>query len=216
MKKMKFLCCLALALVAVPVVTCSCGDDDDDVLVIDPVDTTTGSFAFVNTNDYTQWVYFNLKDESYTSRLYSEKDSLPEDWVFALHRYDCKTNSGAALETPYTSLAALTSAISSGEYTCPPDEAFAEDEEAEIVVDMTDMMNGNVGYDTDQLNPALSQWIVEDISQMPPIYTLSGKVYLIRMADGTLVAVLFTGYTNPYSNDAKGYISFQYLYPITF
>ncbi len=213
---MRFLCLLALALVAVPVVICSCGDDDDDTPTIDPVDKIDGNFDFVNTNDYTQWIYFNLKDGSYTSLLYSEKENLPEDWVLALHRYDCKTNSGAALETSYTSLSALIDAISSGAYTCPLDEAFTQDEEAEIVVDMRDMMNGNVGYDTDQLNPVLSQWIVEDISQMPPIYTLSGKVYLIRMTDGTFAAVLFTGYTNPYSNDAKGYVSFQYLYPITF
>lgn len=46
---------------------------------------------------------------------------------------------------------------------------------------------------------------------MPPIYTPSNKVYLLRMEDGTMAAIRLTSYMN--AKGAKGYMTFDYLYP---
>ena len=46
---------------------------------------------------------------------------------------------------------------------------------------------------------------------MPPIYTPSNKVYLLRMKDGTMAAIRLVSYMN--AAGIKGYMTFDYIYP---
>ena len=64
------------------------------------------------------------------------------------------------------------------------------------------------------LNDILSGWLNVDTSSMPPIYTMSNQVYLIRLKDNTYAAIRFTNYTN--ARGIKGYIDFDFLYPLDF
>ena len=50
-----------------------------------------------------------------------------------------------------------------------------------------------------------------DVSNPPPTYALSGRVYLLRMADGTHAALLFRDYMN--ASGAKGFVTLDYIYP---
>jgi predicted DNA-binding protein with PD1-like motif len=47
---------------------------------------------------------------------------------------------------------------------------------------------------------------------MPPSYTLSGRIYIIRLADGTRAAVRLTNFMNAAS--VKGYMTLEYQYPL--
>ena len=47
--------------------------------------------------------------------------------------------------------------------------------------------------------------------EMPPIYTPSNKVYLLRMKDGTMAAIRLVSYMN--AAGIKGYMTFDYIYP---
>ena len=51
-----------------------------------------------------------------------------------------------------------------------------------------------------------------DSSTMPPIYTLSGKIYLLRLKDGTCAALRLVNFMNDAA--IKGYMTIDYLYPV--
>ena len=129
----------------------------------------------------------------------------------AIHRYDIKTNEGAAYQTSYTSFDAL-----KANGKLPDDKDFVKDEWTtdKIAIDMSGMMEGNIVYTDSYYNSVLSTWLNVDTSTMPPIYTMSNQVYLIRLKDNTYAAIRFTNYTN--AKGIKGYIDFDFLYPFDF
>ena len=156
------------------------------------------SFSQINATEYTE-----IGEE--------HKSEIPAKWDLAIHRYDIKTNEGAAFQTTYTSIDDLKA---SGKL--PAEENFVKDEWTtdKIAIDMSGMMEGNIKYTEDYRNDILSGWLNVDTSSMPPIYTMSNQVYLIRLKDNTYAAIRFTNYTN--ARGIKGYIDFDFLYPLDF
>ena len=75
---------------------------------------THSGTLYVNSSDYTQWVYIDLHSLSVDSTRIlneageevslSDKGTLPQEWDFAIHRYDTKTNEGVVLETSAESM----------------------------------------------------------------------------------------------------------------
>lgn len=171
------------------------------------------SFSQVKTVEYTEWAYIDLGGRKVTTVPIGEEYSskIPVDWDFAIHRYDIKTNGGAAYKTVYTSFDDLKAAGK-----LPEETAFVEDEWTtdKIAIDMTGMMDGNIIYTDSYRNTVLSSWLNVDTSTMPPIYTMSNQVYIIRLKDNTYAAIRFTNYTN--ARGIKGYIDFDFLYPFEF
>jgi hypothetical protein len=74
------------------------------------------------------------------------------------------------------------------------------------------MMDGYLSYVESDYNEVLSQWLDVDTSNMPPSYTLSGKIYILRLADGTKAALKLENYMN--ESAVKGYMTIRYMYPI--
>ena len=171
------------------------------------------SFSQINATEYTKWVYIDLSERKATTVEIGEehKSEIPDNWDIAIHRYDIKTNEGAAYQTSYTSFDALKA---SGKL--PDDKDFVKDEWTtdKIAIDMSGMMEGNIVYTDSYYNSILSTWLNVDTSTMPPIYTMSNQVYLIRLKDNTYAAIRFTNYTN--AKGIKGYIDFDFLYPFDF
>lgn len=164
---------------------------------------------YADVTSYTQWVYVNFHDSVMSTAEIAEDGSFtdPEEWDIALHRWDARTNGGAAMETEYTSLDELASSAQM------PSGTYVEDiwTTEQIVIDMSNMMSGILGYAESYYNPELSKWIDVDTSSMPPSYTLSGKVYMLALSDGTYVALQLSNYTN--SSGVKGYLTIDYIYP---
>ncbi|MCD8291978.1 MAG: HmuY family protein [Prevotella sp.] len=194
----------------------SCDSIYDDISEKPASGQMGNSYSYIDATDYTKWVYINLDNGEITTLDYKDTLDIPEDWTFALHRYDCKTNGGAVLETSYTSLDDLQAAIKGGAFTEPEESQMVSDSPGQIIIDMSHMLDLYIIYDDDCLNEEFTKWLDVNISYMPPIYTPSNKVYLLRLKDGTYVAVRFTGFSNPYYYDTKGYISFDYIYPVEF
>lgn len=169
------------------------------------------SFSQVKTVEYTEWAYINLSERKVTTVKIGEEyeSEIPEKWDFAMHRYDIKTNGGAGYRTAYTSLAEW-----KANGKLPAEADFTEDEWTtdKIAVDMSGMMEGTIVYTDSYRNAVLSGWLNVDTSTMPPIYTMSGNVYLLRLKDHTYAAIQFTNYTN--ARGVKGYIDFDFLYPL--
>ena len=76
---------------------------------------------------------------------------------------------------------------------------------------MSTMMDGYLSYAESFYNPVLSRWLDVDKSTMPPIYTMSGRVYVVRLSDGRHLAVRLDNYMN--GAGVKGYMTISYKYP---
>lgn len=161
-------------------------------------DTQGNLLTDVDVSAYDQWVYLSF--ESGVPRALNVEKDEPAQWDIALHRGDVKTNKGAALKSNATSLSALSE--------LPADE-FTPDITDSIAVDMSGMMQGIVIYKESEINPVLSSWVSR--SGMPPVYTVSKNVYVVRTQEGKYAKLKFSSFTS--SDDKSGFATFSYVYP---
>lgn len=157
----------------------------------------------LNASAYDQWVYFSFEDGKATTQAYTE--AAPEKWDVAFHRENVRTHGGVALKTEFTAFEQVV-ALSS--------EGFVSDVKDSIIVDMSQMMQGIIGYAEAELNPALNAWVTYDIDVMPPVYTVRDNVYIVRTRENKYAEIKFTSYKNDV--DKTGYVSFDYKYPLVF
>ena len=167
--------------------------------------TNTGRI-YIDATDYTEWHYIDLHNKDVETK--SVEDQAPANWDFAIHRYDAKTNSGAVARSSAIDLGSLSEISSISE------EAFVADvwTTDKITIDMSQMMDGVILYAEDFYNPCLSEWLDVDTSTMPPIYTLSDKVYILRLSDGSYAALRLANFMNDAA--VKGFMTIDYLYPV--
>ena len=76
------------------------------------------------------------------------------------------------------------------------------------------MMNGVILYAPSWYNPELSKWLNVDTSTMPPVYTMSGRVYVLKTQDGKAAALQLNNYMN--DSKVKGFMTIDYIYPVKF
>lgn len=159
---------------------------------------------FIDATSYTQWVYIDFSEQSTVTLGYDE--DAPQNWDIAVHRYDVKTNGAKVVETNYSDFdEAITATIDEAELVS---DIWTTNQ---IVIDMSTMMDGYLGYTESSYNPELSKWLNVDTSTMPPIYTPSGKVYIVYLPDGTRAGVKLLNFMN--DMQVKGYMTIQYMYP---
>ena len=162
---------------------------------------------YIDATSYLHWIYLDLHNKRVdTTSVYSE--TVPTNWDIAVHRYDAKTNDASVLETEFESFDELFNSSSM------PQGEFQKDTLSEIPVDMSDMINDNIIYHKTMANQILSRWLDVDIRIMPPIYTLSKKVYIVKFKDGTVAALLLTNFMS--SSLVKGFMTIDYIYPLKF
>ena len=77
-----------------------------------------------------------------------------------------------------------------------------------VAVDLSGMVTGDIVYQTTMLNPTLGRWMNLDLGQMPPLYHPSNRVYLLRRAEGSLVAMRFKNFRN--QAGVAGFITIEY------
>ena len=159
---------------------------------------------FIDATSYTQWVYIDFSERSTITLGYDE--DAPQNWDIAVHRYDVKTNGAKVVETNYSDFnQAITATIDEADLVS---DIWTTNQ---IVIDMSTMMDGYLGYTESSYNPELSKWLNVDTSTMPPIYTPSGKVYIVYLPDGTRAGVKLLNFMN--NMQVKGYMTIQYMYP---
>lgn len=173
-------------------------------IVVD--DKTNTGRIYIDATDYTEWHYIDLLGKEVLTKSIDE--DAPTHWGFAVHRYDVKTNGGSVIESGVTDFGSIPN------INTFPEEAFVADEWTtnKITVDMSQMMDGIILYAEDYYNPCLSKWLNVDTSTMPPIYTLSGNIYLLRLSDGSYAALRLSNYMSDAA--IKGFMTIDYLYPV--
>lgn len=133
-------------------------------------------------------------------------DETSFKWDIALHRYDVKTNGASAVATSESDMAKVTA--------IPADGYVSDIKTDSIMVNTAGMMNSKIGYATDTWNEVLNKGVEFDSSVMPPTpnsWSMSGLVYVVKLASGDYAKIKFTDYSN--EAGASGHISFDYVYP---
>ncbi len=183
-------------------------EPDDEIIAGFGFQTSCGSetagVIYIDATSYTDWVYINFSDQKvYTINVENE---APQSWDIAVHRYDVKTNGGKAIETAYSTIADAIKA----DYA---DDLLTADQwtTQQIVTDMSTMMDDYLSYVESYYNPELSKWLNVDTSTMPPVYTLSDKVYIIELADKVKAAVKLVNYMD--ETGVKGFLTIEYICP---
>ena len=134
--------------------------------------------------------------------------AAPEEWTFAVHRNNVRTNGGAVLETTYTSMNDLPE--SSDAFR---NMKFTEDEwtENEVWDSQDQMLLGNVPSQGIEINKVLSSWLCMDIPPMPPAFSMNNHVFILRLNDGSYAALQLENYLSP--NGTKCHLTINYKYP---
>lgn len=211
-----------MLMVAVAVCTAAC---DKDNTTDNPVPAPVQSKMTVNASDYGMWTYIDLKTgKTQTLRDFSPWNYLSDgvvvsttpaqgsqadltiDWQIAIHRYDIRTNGGAAIATTEKEM---------DKVTAFPESGYTEDVTVEntIVTDMSGMMDNKIGYAaTGKQNNVLNQWLTKTATgAMPPyVYEPTGLIYIVRCKDGSHAKLKFTDYSN--DEGKSGYVTFSYEY----
>lgn len=158
-----------------------------------------GGTLRIDATSYTRWTYIDLQHRHIDTANITLGQEAPPEWDFAIHHYDVKTHDGTAAESPFDNVDMAMELEGL---------VFVADADSQVVIDMSTMMEGYLGYTPSPVNPVLSRWLDVDLSTMPPIYTPSNKVYLLRLSDGTLVALQFTSYMD--ESLLKGIVTLRY------
>ena len=132
----------------------------------------------------------------------------PEDWSFAIHRNNVRTNGGAVLETEYTSFDQLP----------PTSEAFVgvtftadEWSENDVWCSQEKMLLSLVPSQGIHINRVLSSWLRLEIPPMPPAFIHNNHVFVLRLNDGRYAALQLENYMSP--NGTKCWLTINYKYP---
>lgn len=142
------------------------------------------------------------------SSIPTDSQPEPEHWDIAIHHFDIRTNGGEAVETEYTSLSQLPSSFEqTGVQNWEADQLTKD----RVWVDLSNSLAFDIGCQTIPISLPLSRMASMDVSNPPPIYNVSGRVCLLKMADGTVAALFLDNYMN--EKGQKGYLTISYIYP---
>ena len=154
--------------------------------------------------------YNEVKGTQYTpyKTIQTDAQKDADQWDFAVHHFDIRTNKGAAAETEMTSIDGL---LAGG--LDLKQLKFSEDiwSTTQAIVDLREMMGFRVGYQNTFVNPPLTRWVTMDFSNPPPVYSTSDKACILRLSDGTYAALHLLSYMNEVG--VKGYLTIDVIYP---
>lgn len=157
------------------------------------------------------WSYNEVEGTKYT-----QYDFIPtaaqtdaDDWDFAIHHFDIRTNGGSAVATDRTAIDGF--ALSDAKVY---DDRMKFDvwTTTQVITDLTGMMGFRIGYQNSYVNMPLSSLVTMDFSTPPPTYHTSGNVCVMRLADGSYAAICLKNYMSP--QGTKGFLTFDIIYPL--
>lgn len=190
-------------------------DASSSVVVKEIPMTATGDTVY-STGDHLNGQYMN-KYKLGSDGL--EKDNLmyfiptsaqpdPENWTFAIHRDNVRTNGGSVYETDKTEI----SQVTSDDYATA---TFKADEWSEDQVwdDATKMMTYLVPSQGIKVNNVLSSWLTMKITPPQPSFYPNNHVFILRLSDGTYAALQLADYISP-DGKTKCCMTIRFKYPL--
>ena len=169
---------------------------------------THSGTIYIDATDYRRWTFIDFHTQKVDSVNVTDSDQKePEEWDSFGNLYIMFLIYKRRLRGGFTGFSALQNA------SAMPEGVYVDDvwTTAKVAIDMSGMMDGNIVYMESYYNEELSKWLNVDKSNMPPTYTLSNKVYMVKLKDGTYAAVRLTNYMN--ASGVKGFMTIDYIYP---
>ena len=120
--------------------------------------------------DYTHWYYYSFDEQKVTKSEVGTPE--PDVWDLAFHRFDIKTNDMGVI--------AYSADAYDGISVIPAEGYVLDTENDSIAVDMTDVMNGNIGYVHSHINQEISRFVTYSLESYPPVYTYHPKSFVLR------------------------------------
>lgn len=161
-----------------------------------PATRTQPGTIYIDATSYAHWVYIDFR--SMSAETIDVSEPAPTAWDIAVHRYDVKTNGATATVADGFDFASASGTPVADVHTTET-----------IITDMSGMMSGHLSYIESDHNPCLSSWLDVDTSVMPPVYTLSGDVYMVNLPDGRRVALRLDDFMD--DSGTKGFLTISYL-----
>lgn len=161
---------------------------------------------------YTYWYDVfgqGISKNEYRDFYPTERQTEPEKWSFAVHRNNVRTNSGEVARTDFHSFDELP------EGTAWTDRLqFTKDtwNEKDVWTIQDRMLLGLIGNQGIEINNTLSSWLTISIPPMPPAFTHSDNVFILRLADGSMAALRLEDYQS--STGTKCCLTINYMYPL--
>lgn len=133
--------------------------------------------------------YISEVADSYTYEVDADEESALT-WDIAVHKYNMRTNNGLVKKLDTKNFDAVTVG------NVPADEEMVADTDGSVMADMSNMMNGFVGYQSVKLNKELGGWVTATpTGTMPPYtYELNDNVFVVKV-NGKVWKMQFNAYT---------------------
>ncbi|MDR1526433.1 MAG: HmuY family protein [Dysgonamonadaceae bacterium] len=191
----------------------SCDNKDDLFQKSEPKE----GLVILDCSSYTQWNFFSFAKGEIIGTCDAGNETDNEtwrkrtDWDLAFHRQDVKTNSGES----GTGKGGILAYDFNGKdfhfdlVTVAPGTGYAVDEPDSIIYDMSQMMQGKIGYIHTGLAQPTKKWaVLEDMMNSKWVY--AQKVFVVRTADSKYAKI----YLKNFKSDAgaSGTVTMQYVY----
>ncbi len=149
-----------------------------------------------------------IKNNKFTYFTPTNAQTAPEEWTFAVHRNNVRTNCGEVYETSFTSMDELPETSESFH-----NMTFTADEwsENDVWDSQAQMLLCYVPSQGIAVNKVLSSWLAMEIPPVPPTFTHNNHVFILRLKDGTYAALQLENYLSP--KGVKCYLTVNYKYP---
>lgn len=134
----------------------------------------------------------------------TEEQEAPEEWTFAVHRSEVRTNGGAVLETSLTNIMDVN--IKDWK-----DSSFQPDvwSETDVWDDPSQMLLQLIPCQGIYINKVLSSWL--SLGLMPN-YIMNNHVFLLRLSDGSYAALQLVNHLSP--SGVRCCLTIKFRYPI--
>lgn len=163
------------------------------------------------TGIYTYWYDVfgeGIGNNEFRNYYPTEKQPEPDEWTFAVHRNNVRTNGCAVFQTDETDIdnISLTAPIKAA--------GFVSDEwnEQDVWVIQDKMLQGLIGNQGIMVNEVLSSWLRIEIPPVPPAFTLNSNVFVVRLPDNTYAALQLKNYQS--QSGVKCCLTINYRYPL--
>ncbi len=173
-------------------------------------------YAYIHTYRFRILTGGGLSDYTCMDTTAVDPQPEPEQWDFAIHRNNVRTNRGAAMETEYTSLDELpanSSLLFDRMIAAGQDTTFRADtpSERDVWIDNSNMIKELIPCQSIDINEVISRWLTIEIPPIPPSFNHRGNVYLLRMSDGSVAALRLANYMS--AKGVKCCMTIEVKYP---
>lgn len=161
---------------------------------------------------YTYWYdVFGVGISNYEFRGFASTpgQSEPDDWTFAVHRNNVRTNGCGVYETSYISMAELPLDVKWLEQLDYTEDTWNQ---TDVWAVQDRMLSGIIGNQGIYINPVLGNWLKMVIPPMPPTFSLNNHVFILRLKHGTFAALQLADYMS--ASGTKCCLTINYKCPL--